>query len=183
MLMTAMLAVGCTEINVTAQALPGADLSHAATYAWRDTPGRLPPDPRIDREELDREIRAEIERSLGERGFRPASAGSKPDVRVAYRAFIKVKTDVGSVNEPSGFATGWNAYQDDQGYRTADSGGTYVSEWEQGRLDVDLLDANGAELLWRGTAKTELDFDNPPKERQRRLRLAVTRIVEQLPRR
>ena len=175
--------LGCTEIQVSSQATPGADVSHATTYAWRDTPGRLPPDPRIDRETLDREIRSEIERSLGERGFKPVTAGSKPDVRVAYRAFIKVKTDVGAVNEPTGFATGWNAYQDDQGYRAADSGGTYVSEWEQGRLDVDLLDANGSQLLWRGTAKTELDFDNPPKERQRRLRLAVTRIVEQLPQR
>jgi len=183
LLLLSALLIGCTEIEVASELAPGADVSRVTTYAWRDNGGRLPPDPRIDRAQLDREIRSEIERSLAERGFRPVPTGSKPDVRVAYRAFIKVKTDVGSVNEPSGFSTGWSAYQDDQGYRAADSGGTYVTEWEQGRLDVDLLDATGAQLLWRGTARTELDFDNPPKERQRRLRLAVTRVVEQLPRR
>ena len=75
--------VGCTEIKVSSQATPGADVSHATTYAWRDTPGRLPPDPRIDRQALDHEIRSEIERSLGERGFRPVTAGSKP-ANVSY---------------------------------------------------------------------------------------------------
>ena len=104
-------------------------------------------------------------------------------MQVAYRAFIKVKTDVSAVNDPSGFATGWSAYQDDQGYRAVDSGGTYATEWEQGRLDVDLLDPAGTKLLWRGTARIELDFTNPPNERQRRLHLAVTRVVEQLPHR
>ena len=175
------LSFGCTRIKVSSEFAPGVDLSRATTYAWHDTPGRLPADPRIDRDVLDREIRLEIDRALAERGFRPSSVGAPPDVLVAYRAFIKVKTDVGAVNEPIGFATGWSAHHEDEGYRTADSGGTYVTEWEQGRLDVDLIDPSGDELLWRGTARTELDFTNPPKERQRRLRLAVTRVVEQLP--
>jgi len=182
-LLASTVGIGCSEIEVSSQTTSGADLSRIKTYAWRDVAGRLPSDPRIDRATLDRDIRSEIERSLAERGFELASAGTEPDVRVAYRAFIKVKTDVSSVNEPTGFSTGWSAYPDDEGYRAVDSGGTYTTEWEQGRLDIDLLDSSGAELIWRGSARTELDFTNPPKERQRRLRLAVTRIVEQLPRR
>lgn len=183
LLVASVLGIGCAEVKVSSQLAPGANLSQVTTYAWHAVAGRLPSDPRIDRATLDRDIRSEIESALAERGFRPASPGSTPDVQVAYRAFIKVKTDVSAVNEPSGFSTGWSAYQDDEGYRAVDSGGTYVTEWEQGRLDVDLIDAGGSKLLWRGTARTELDFTNPPKERQRRLHLAVTRIVEQLPRR
>jgi hypothetical protein len=171
----------CARIKVSSDMAPGTDLARRVTYVWHATPGRLPTDPRIDREAFDRDIRAQVDESLRERGFRPAAAGAPPDLIVAYRAFLKVKTDVGAVNDPVGFATGWGAYQDDEGYRTADSGGTYVTEWEQGRLDIDLLEPSGKRLLWRGTAKTELDFTNPPKERTRRLQLAVAKIIEQLP--
>ncbi len=176
-----VLSIGaCTTIKVSSDIAPGVDLAGRATYSWHTTPGRLPADPRIDRGAFDRDIRAQVDESLKARGFRPASGGAPPDVVVAYRAFLKVKTDVSAVNDPVGFATGWGAYQGDEGYR-ADSGGTYVTEWEQGRLDIDLFDPPGNRLLWRGTAKTELDFDNPPKERTRRLKLAVAKILEQLP--
>ena len=171
---------GCASIKVSSETAPGVDLSNRVTYVWHSPAGRLPTDPRIDRDAFDRDIRAQVDESLAARGFRPAAAGAPADLMVAYRAFVKVKTDVGAVNDPAGFATGWGAYPADQGYR-ADSGGTYATEWEQGRLDIDLLDADGARLLWRGSAKTELDFSNPPKERQRRLRRAVARVIEQLP--
>ena len=181
-ILSLVVASACSRIKVSSDMAPGTDLGCRATYAWHSTPGRLPSDPRVDRAAFDRDIRAQVEESLQGRGFRPAAAGAQPDLVVAYRAFLKVKTDVSAVNDPVGFATGWGAYQDDEGYR-ADSGGTYATEWEQGRLDIDLLDPPGKRLLWRGTAKTELDFTNPPKERTRRLKLAVAKILEQLPRR
>jgi len=179
--LAALALAGCTSIKVTAETAPGVDLSRHATYAWHSPAGRLPADPRIDRDAFDRDIRAQVDESLAARGFQPAPPGTPADVLVAYRAFLKVKTDVGAVNDPVGFATGWGAYPADQGYRAADSGGTYVTEWEQGRLDIDLLDPSGKRMLWRGSAKPELDFSNPPKERLRRLRRAVSRIIEQLP--
>ena len=174
-------ATGCARIKVTADTAPGADLSGRVAYAWHSTPGRLPADPRIDRDMYDRTIRAQVDESLSELGFKRVTAGAAPQLLVAYRAFIRVKTDVGAINDPVGFATGWGAYPEDQGYRAADSGGTYVTEWEQGRLDIDLLEPSGARLLWRGTAKTEIDLSNPPNEQVRRLRLAVSRILAQLP--
>jgi hypothetical protein len=178
--LAALALAGCASIKVTAETAPGVDLADHQTYAWHSPAGRVPADPRIDRDAFDRDIRAQVDASLAARGFQPAASGTPPDVLVAYRAFLKVKTDVGAVNDPAGFASGWGAYPADQGYR-ADSGGMYVTEWEQGRLDIDLLDPSGQRMLWRGSAKTELDFSNPPKERQRRLQRAVSRIIEQLP--
>jgi hypothetical protein len=178
--LAAVAITGCASIKVSSETAPGVDLSNRVTYVWHSPAGRLPTDPRIDREAFDRDIRTQADESLAALGFRPAAAGAPADLVVAYRAFVKLKTDVGAVNDPVGFSTGWGAYPADQG-RRADSGGTFVTEWEQGRLDIDLLDADGTRLLWRGSAKTELDFSNPPNERQRRLRLAVARVIEQLP--
>jgi hypothetical protein len=171
---------GCASINVSSETAPGVDLSNRVTYVWHSPAGRLPVDPRLDREAFDRDIRAQVDESLAALGFRPAASGAPADLVVAYRAFVKLKTDVSAVNDPIGFATGWGANREDQGLRP-DSGGTFATDWEQGRLDIELLDVDGTRLLWRGSAKTELDFSNPPKERQRRLRSAVARIIEQLP--
>jgi hypothetical protein len=170
----------CARITVSQETAPGTDFAVLKTYAWHEAQTRQSIDPRLDPARLDAQIRVEIESALGENGFEKASSPASADFLVAYRTSVKTRSSPTAVNEPAGYSTGWNAHREDQGYRSVDSGGVYFEEWEQGRLIVDLFTPDGEQLFWRGTAKTEIHFDNPPAERARRLRRAVRRLIGQI---
>lgn len=175
-----LLAPGCSRIRVSQENVAGADLSTIRSYAWHPTASRLPRDARIDETSLDRQLRDALAAAFAANGIAEALEDQTPHTLVAYRVTIRRKSTSTSVNEATGYATGWSAYRDDEGYRGVDSGGTYLEEWEQGRLVVELMTRDGLTVLWRGTAKTEINFDNPPAERERRLRKAAAKLVGQL---
>jgi hypothetical protein len=174
------LASGCARIKVSQENTSGADLSTIRTYVWDASSARLPKDTRIDASALDRQLRDALDGALAANGFAKARPGEAPDTRLTYRISIRKKSTETAINETAGYSTGWTAYRDDEGYREIDSGGTYLEEWEQGRLEVELWSPDGRAMLWRGTAKTEIHFENPPSERERRLRTAASKLVGQL---
>lgn len=171
-----LLVAGCARIKVSQEIAPDADLRALETFAWDED--RVQASRRLALSDAD--VRSEIERALVEIGYEKAAAGAKPDFLVAYRTSVKTKTSASAVNEPAGYSSGWGAHREDAGYRAVDSGGTYFEEWEQGRLVVDLLTPDGGRLLWRGTAKTQIHFENRDRERERRLRQAVTSLIGQI---
>jgi hypothetical protein len=175
-----VLATGCARIVVSQQSVPGVDVSGIRSYAWHEPAIRIPGDPRLDGANLDPQIRSALEKALAENGLNKAAAGQAPQALLGYTVSIRRKSVSTPVNETAGYNTGWTANRADEGYRSIDSGGTYLEEWEQGRLIVELLGPANGDLLWRGTAKTEINFDNPPSERARRLRTAAKRLIGQI---
>jgi hypothetical protein len=117
---------------------PNADLAPPRTYAWDDRPGLRKPhgDSIVDGAFLDRRIRAAVERELASHGYRPASAGTTPDVLVSYQTG---QDGVASSDEWGVYP--WWVFP------------VYVyegSEYEKERfLTLELRDP-GHKLLWRG---------------------------------
>ena len=60
--------------------------------------------------------------------------------------------------------------------------GTYIKEFEEGTLVLEIIDARTSQLIWRGFASAVLDASGSPKSRTARVRKAVRRILQRLPR-
>jgi hypothetical protein len=58
---------------------------------------------------------------------------------------------------------------------------TYVREYTEGTLVLDLVDGEKGELAWRGTAQAEVTQTQDPEKRQQRIRKAVAEILQQFP--
>ena len=58
---------------------------------------------------------------------------------------------------------------------------TYVREYDEGTLIIDIVDAGSNELVWRGAAQGEVNLAASPQEREQRAQDAVQRILEDFP--
>ena len=58
---------------------------------------------------------------------------------------------------------------------------TRVSEYTQGTLIIDIVDAASNELVWRGSTEGRVREKKTPEEREKRIRDAVAAILAEFP--
>jgi hypothetical protein len=83
---------------------------------------------------------------------------------------IDTRTDLNTV--PVGYGWGWWGFAGTE---------TYVDQYEQGTLILDVIDAGSNKLIWRGSAAARVVDDKTPEERTRRVNEAVEKILERFP--
>jgi hypothetical protein len=71
---------------------------------------------------------------------------------------------------------GWGGYGMSMGTST-----TYENVWKEGTLLVGMFDAGTQNLVWTGTATTDLDGSRSPQERQEIVDSAVTKMLKDYP--
>jgi len=81
-----------------------------------------------------------------------------------------------TINSNYGYGHGW--YGGGFGVGTST---TYVNEWDEGTLLIDVIDAKKNELIWRGSAQAELRKHQDPSEGQEVLNDVVARILRDFP--
>jgi hypothetical protein len=116
-----------------------------------------------------------VNSELGARGYRQIDTEAA-DFKVGWHASVEGQVDVSTVNNYYGYggsawgAGGGNAYTD-----------TYVREYKQGTLILDVVDARTDELVWRGTAQAEVSMSDDSEKRERRIQLAVEKLLRDFP--
>jgi hypothetical protein len=116
-----------------------------------------------------------VNQELQTRGYRLVD--ENPDFKVGWHGAIDQKLDVGTMDSYYGY--GWGSW-----YSPYYGGGaphTYVREYEEGTLILDVVDAASNKLVWRGTAQAELSSNSSAEKRQERLNEAVSKILEDFP--
>jgi hypothetical protein len=174
---------GCSTLEVQTDYDPTADFSGFKTWAW--VPGRQAEtgDPRLDNAILDGRIRRAVEIQLAEQGFQKASA-SEPDFLVGYLAAIEGKLDVQTVDRYYGYGPGpARSYRYPPRWRSGGVYGseTYVYEYEEGTLILDVVSPRTRQLVWRGSATAEVNQTADQERRDERLREAVRKMLERFP--
>jgi hypothetical protein len=168
-----ILLTACSpSMTVRQDFIPGTDFSPYRTYAW------LPDHPptAIADALIDRRIREAVDVGMQDRGFTAPAAG-EPNLYVGYQLILDEQRDVRTVSEYWG--PSWRV----PGFYTGVTGATstQVVSYTLGTLVIDLFDASTRELVWRGSAETEIDETSEPEQRQARGEDAVRRILEQFP--
>ena len=59
--------------------------------------------------------------------------------------------------------------------------GTYVYEYEEGTLILDIVHPGNKALMWRGSAEDEVHFKSTPEKAQTQLDEAVSKMLEHFP--
>jgi hypothetical protein len=113
------------------------------------------------------------------RGYTYTESG--PDLLVNFNGKLQEKTSVTQV--PSMMGPGYGYY----GYRGGYYGGwggygydTYVSQYTEGTLNVDVVDASRKQLVWEGVAVGRVTRKHE-ENRDAALRAAVTEIFTRYP--
>jgi hypothetical protein len=113
-------------------------------------------------------IEQAVDAVLEARGYRKVE--ENPDFRVGWLGAIEEKVDVDTINSYRGYSRGpWGYPQ------------TYVREYEEGTVIIDIVDGRSGQLVWRGTGQAELSQSSNPEKRQERLQKVVEKILSRFP--
>lgn len=135
------------------------------TFALKD--GTKVGDPLIDNR-----IVAAIEAELASKGMRPEA--TNPDVTVVYHIAFDKQKDI------SAWSTGGGPY----GYRWGGGWGTTdvrVRDIVVGTLVIDIADAKKNEIVWRGMGVKEVDVQAKAEKREKNIKAAVKKILNNFP--
>jgi hypothetical protein len=163
-------ALACASVSVSVDYDPDEDFSGYRTFTWLPVPKQPTGDYRVDNPLLDARIRRAIERNLGSRGFLKVE-DRVPDFYVVYHLSIEEKLDVRTVNR---------GYFDYWGYYTSWPE-TYVTQYDEGALVIDIANAREKQLVWRGVGVRRLRGQSTPEQTTRDVDEAVDRILAKFP--
>lgn len=146
------------------------DLQPAAyrTFTW-DMPDQFPTgDPRLDNNPFFiKELQTAVEAQLGKLGLSRAS--SNADLTVHFHATVRDRVNVYDVDRAAGF--------DQRGYAE-----TQTVQYEEGTVLVDIADAKGKRVIWRGWMTTDLSGAiGNEAVLSKRVREGMTRLFARFP--
>ena len=163
-----VFAAGCASLNVNSYVERGSDLSRFHTYAWAPEAPAPTGDPRLDSNPFfDERMRAEVDERLGMRGFEKTS--QMPDLLVHYHLNMTQRIEAKDL---------------DRQYGSCEQGDCQADVYDAGTILIDLVDARTNALVWRGWAEGSMEgVVNNQAWMEAKINQAVTRILDQLPRR
>jgi hypothetical protein len=140
------------KIKVKVQAKKDTDFSLYKTYAWLDHPP-------VARPVLALEVVGAVDEELKARGFTKVKLTENPDVEVTFYGGVNTGINV-QADDPAYSANGGVPPVGSNMWSTGTSLGTnltsiYVSK---GSVVVDIIDAKGKDLVWRGVATGNIDM-------------------------
>jgi hypothetical protein len=174
-LMPAMIAIllfGCSTVKVSQDYDPATDFSIYRTFDWYPGPQPKTGDIRVDNPLLDERIRKAVTRELIAKGFRRV-AGQVPDVYVAYHLTIRTKLEADTVHTGVGY--GRYPYYGGVGYDT------WVRQYDEGMLVIDIADAQADKLLWRGVGTRRVTETKNPQKSTEVVNKTVAEVLAQFP--
>jgi hypothetical protein len=166
-LLACLFATGCaTSIRVETDFDPAQDFSGFRQYGWHDRVSA--PDQLVEAR-----IRTVIDSVMAAKGFVRAEAGLVPDFRLSFTAVAEEALRVDSVATSLGYRR--------RGWGVGVSSTTRVHEYELGTLVIDVIDAAGERLLWRGSSERALAEGRTPEEKTADAREIVAAILQKFP--
>jgi hypothetical protein len=160
-------AAGCaTGMKIDTISTPGEAQRATAyrTYAWLPQPAT--PDANHN-PILDSHVRQAVDGELTKKGYRLAS--EKPDFLVGWHATTQAKANVQTVDTYYGFRWGFAVPE------------TYVTEYQQGTLIIDVVDGATRTLVWRGSAQADLGSNRSASDTVKKIEEAAKKIMERFP--
>lgn len=169
------LASGCSSTDLATDYDPEFNFGSLRTYRWAERTVSKDDDPRVYNDLLISRINDAIDRALQTKGYQHIESGTA-DFLVGWHGSIDKKMNVQTVTDDYGYGMGLHGPSANAPGPTTK---TYVNEWEEGTLIIDIVDAGSNDLVWRG-AGTGL-VEETPGSNPNRLNEFVTKIFSKFP--
>jgi hypothetical protein len=167
--------VGCSSVKVSQDFDPSKNIANLKTFAWKTETQPPTGDIRVDNPLLDARIRDAVARNLTTRGYQQQTE-TTPDFYIVYKYVIQRKIDSDGPQTGIGFGFGSFGSRGGIGIST----GTSVSEYDEGFLVIDFLDARDNGLLWRGNGSRRINQHADPARTTEQVNEMVDKIMAQI---
>ncbi len=181
LLMSVLLLFACSPMQITTDYDDSVLFADLKTYNW--LPGRplSTGNPVIDTNSLlHKRIKNEINRWFQSHGYK-LEPKDKSDFLVSYYVVTEQKTQISVLNDYYGYPRGWGYYGGYYDYPGPGGSRTYVYEYEEGTLIIDIVNTKTHQLMWRGTAEGEVEELKTPEEKKARIAKVVQSILKKFP--
>lgn len=166
LILLAVVITSCSTVRVASDYDQRANFSQYQSYAFFK--------PGIDKAEISdldkRRILRAIEQEMAAKGF--TKSDSEPDLLVSIFTKTRENINIYQNNMYGYYGWGWNPWYWGVGPNT-------LSSTSEGTLYIDLIDAEGKELVWQGMGTAALARDVDKK--QGRINEIVKKILEKYP--
>ncbi len=167
-----VLVVGCSSIyGVSYDYNKYANFARLRTYDWLPFTAN---DEDRQNEKIDsislRRIRTAVSNQLASKGLEVSS--ENPDFLIAV--YLKTKERLSVINYGGPYVYPYYGYGPYGGTST-------IVQYEEGTLLLDFIDSKSKQLIWRGSAKSDLDSVPTPEKREKMITEAVQKILENFP--
>jgi hypothetical protein len=132
-------------------------------------------DPLIDNDLVARRVHRAVAEQLEGKGLREAASEAQADLLVTYHVGEEEKLDISSFHSNFGYYPCWHCFG--PGFDSD----VWVTQYTQGKLVIDLIDAKNKQLVWRGIAARRLPTFKSPAERDQYIRETVVAIFKDFP--
>lgn len=167
----ALFISACASVDINADYDTRYPFQQLKTYAWMLEPAAVTGDPRIDRNTLlESRVHAAVDRQLKAKGYVLIEDGT-PDFFVTYYATLNTRTATTVINDYYHYGPyDWPRYSS-----------TYVYEYEEGTLIVDFVEPDTRKLIWRGSARDEVNFTESPQAKEKKIDEAARLMLSDFP--
>ena len=163
----ALLVSACSGISTSTDYDPAVNFSAFSTYDWIDSQGE------VDNITSSR-IRQSVDAAMVAKGF--SESGSNADLAISYQVSSAERRSFNTVNAGWGGGYGWGGWGMGMGTST-----TTENVWQEGSLILGIFDTATKNLVWTGTATTDIDQSRSPEDRQKLVDDAVAKMMGDFP--
>ena len=167
------LITACSPVRVSQDYLQTVDFSAIHSYGWRESAPPTGADPRVTNPLLRQRFHEAIDQTLNQRGYRQAE---QADAKVDYIYAIVNRFDADQFDSAVGLGFGHN-----HGFGAFWGTTPIIRQYDVSLLLIDIYDAGGKRLLWRGSGSEILTTYNTPAELTAAVNRMVAAILAQFP--
>lgn len=162
-------AAGCSTVyDVQFDYNTKTDFANLKTYNWLPVPEKTDIDS-LDVVRVQKAVNAEMQA----KGLKMTS--DNPDFLIAEHLGKEDKVSVRDWGYDYGpYAGYWGGYR-------GSMGGVSTFQYQEGSLILDFVDPQTKQLIWRGSAKAEVDDMRTPEKRETLINEAVQKILKNFP--
>jgi hypothetical protein len=172
----------CSTMSTNSDWDKNANFSALKTYDWVSGHQEKSTNPRLNSDLLNTRIRTAIDNTLQAKGYQKATGGN-PDFWVSYSTSIEQKMDATTFSTPYAipYGVGPGFSHQARGYWGYHDTETFVTQYDEGTLLIDIADANTKKLIWRGSVSDVIDPNATPEKREARINAAVAEALKKFP--
>jgi len=168
---------GCSTISVNNDYDPAVDFGSLKTFSWIEKENTNEAPTIADNTLLTDRIERSVDAVLEAKGLRKAPR-SEADFLISQHIGVQQKLQVDTTQYGYGYGFGYGAWGGPIGGFPSQ---TTISQYEQGTLVIDFVRPENRNLIWRGTGQSRVRKTTSPQEREKLIRAAVPKILDQFP--
>lgn len=157
----------CASAPVSTDYDPDYPFAQVRTFAWLET-GALEQAPGEGRNDLMRDrLHTAIEEQMKAKGLTKADSTAQADVLLTFHMGIEEKVEVYDFHDHFGYYPCFSKHC--SGYAYYPHGihhDRWETEYQEGRLVIDMVAADTKKLVWRGVSERRIPWLETPEERR-----------------